>query len=151
MSAARAARIRFLAWRVSVSEMRWHTIHIVALLAGSGSSFAAPRVPTDDGEVLERLPDGVRQARALERMHAAFAGRPARAARLAQAYVELARATGDPRYAGRAQGALAPWWDLESPPPDVLLLRAVLRQGHHQFAAALRDLDRLIALRPGDG
>jgi len=131
--------------------MRWHTIYIVALLAGSGRSLAAPRVPTDDAEVLERLPDGVRQARALGRMHAAFASRPARAARLAQAYVELARATGDPRYAGRARGALAPWWDLESPPPDVLLLRAVLRQWHHQFAAALRDLDRLIALRPGDG
>ena len=125
-------------------------IAVVALL-GSGGVVAAPRIPTSDGEVLERVADGTQKARALERMHAAFAGQPVRAARLAQAYVELARATGDPRYAGRAQGVLGRWWELESPPPDVLLLRAVLRQWHHQFAAALLDLDRLIALRPGDG
>ena len=130
---------------------RIQIVSVMAALVGNCSSLAAPRVPTSDGEVLERVPDGARQARALGRMPAAFAGQPGEAARLAQAYVELARATGDPRYVGRAQLVLAPWWNLELPPPDVLLLRAVLRQWHHQFGAALRDLERMVALRPGDG
>lgn len=123
---------------------------VVALLGGAGS-LAAPRIPVSDAEVLERVPEGARQARALKRIQAAFGGPPAQAAHLAQAYVELARATGDPRYVGRAQSVLAPWWELESPPPEVLLLRAVLRQWLHQFGPALLDLDRLITLRPDDG
>jgi len=71
--------------------------------------------------------------------------------------VELARADirryqklSDPRFLGRAQATLAPWWKLAEPPPDVLLLRATIRQSLHDFDGAKADLDRTVALRPDD-
>ena len=118
---------------------------------GSFGALAGPRTPLSDDEVLERVSEGTRSARVLWRLQERVAGSPAGSARLARAYVELGRATGDPRYMGRAQGMLAPWWDLAAPDPEVLLLRAVLRQWHHQFRPALLDLDQLISLRPHDG
>ena len=70
------------------------------------------------------------------------------ALRLARRYLELGRVTGDPRYAGYAQAALAPWWDLNQPPEEVLLLRATLRQRVHQFDAALADLAAVLSANP---
>jgi len=70
------------------------------------------------------------------------------AVRLARLDIVTARERADPRYLGRAEGALAPWWDLPSPPSDVLLLRATIRQSRHEFEPALTDLDRLVTLSP---
>ncbi|MEY8879125.1 MAG: hypothetical protein AB9M60_21620, partial [Leptothrix sp. (in: b-proteobacteria)] len=56
-----------------------------------------------------------------------------------------ARQEGDPRELGAAQAALAPWWDLATPPPMVQLLRAIVRQSQHDFARARTDLDALLA------
>ena len=64
--------------------------------------------------------------------------------------VEAARRQGDPRFLGRAQAALAPWWDAAAPPDEVLLLRATIRQGLHDFAGARVDLDALVVRRPDD-
>jgi tetratricopeptide (TPR) repeat protein len=69
---------------------------------------------------------------------------------VARADIQRARSLSDPRYLGRAQATLARWWSLESPPPDVLLLRATIRQSLHDFIGARADLDRVVALRPGD-
>jgi hypothetical protein len=55
---------------------------------------------------------------------------------VAQGYLELGRVSGDPRYAGYAEAALAPWWHLDQPPQEVLVLRATLRQRMHLFDAA---------------
>lgn len=68
----------------------------------------------------------------------------------ARRHVEASRRQGDPRFLGRAQAALTPWWDAAAPPDEVLLLRATIRQGLHDFAAARVDLDALIGHRPGD-
>jgi len=68
----------------------------------------------------------------------------------ARRHVEASRRQGDPRFLGRAQAALAPWWDAAAPPDEVLLLRATIRQGLHDFAAARVDLDALIGHRPDD-
>jgi hypothetical protein len=43
---------------------------------------------------------------------------------------------------------LAPWWDRADAPPEVLLLRATIRQSRHEFRAALVDLDRLTTVAP---
>jgi Tfp pilus assembly protein PilF len=67
---------------------------------------------------------------------------------LARRYLELGRVTGDPRYAGYAQAALAPWWNLEKPPDEILVLRATMRQRVHQFGAALADLAAVLAANP---
>jgi len=67
---------------------------------------------------------------------------------VAQGYLEVGRVTGDPRYAGYAQAALAPWWDFEQAPQEVLVLRATVRQRMHQFDVALADLATVLNTNP---
>jgi Tfp pilus assembly protein PilF len=116
---------------------------------------AKPFVPSDDQEVLERLPEKSDPSLAeLKRLRVALAQNPndlALAAKLARRDIEAARATGDPRFLGQAQAALSPWWSLPDPPAAALLLRATLKQSTHDFPGALADLDRLIAARPTEG
>jgi tetratricopeptide (TPR) repeat protein len=63
-------------------------------------------------------------------------------------YVELGQSQTDPRYYGYAQAALGPWWGLADPPPEVLLLRAAIRQSRHEFDKALEDLAQLLKKDP---
>ncbi len=72
------------------------------------------------------------------------------AVRVARRYAELGRVSGDPRYSGYAQAAIAPWWDAAAPPRDVRLLRATLRARVHDFDAALADLTALVDADPAD-
>lgn len=51
---------------------------------------------------------------------------------------------GDPRFLGRAQAVLSPWWNEPSPPPKVRLMRATIKQSVHDFDGALADLDELV-------
>jgi tetratricopeptide (TPR) repeat protein len=123
-----------------------------AILAAVFSACAAPYVPTDDAQVLERLPTaGNPNLRKLRQLHADLAHNPrdlALAIRVATQDIEAARAETDPRYNGYAEAALGPWIGLPSPPNAVLLLRATLRQATHNFHDALEDLNRVIAADP---
>lgn len=120
-----------------------------------GFVAAAPFVPTDDAQVLERLPDrSAPQYRDLRRLQAAATGAPgdfARAVALANAYYQISRSEGDPRYLGYAQAALAPWWKDPEAPTAVLVMRATILQSNHEFERALADLDRAIAREPKNG
>lgn len=122
------------------------------VLAGIYSAGAAPHVPTDDAQVLERLPTaGNQNLRELRRQHADLARNPrdlALAIRVATQDIEAARAESDPRYNGYAEAVLGPWIALPSPPNGVLLLRATLRQATHDFQGAMADLDRVIFADP---
>jgi tetratricopeptide (TPR) repeat protein len=69
---------------------------------------------------------------------------------LARKYIERARSDADPRYNGRAQSVLAPWWNLSTPPEPALVLRATLKQNAHDFKGALLDLDLAAKLEPQD-
>lgn len=128
----------------------------MAALVGSSGAAAAPRVPADDGEVLETLPlrrgdPAEREMRALRQQLAADPRNVELAVGLARRYYERASAEGDPRYVGYAQAALAPWWDAASPPPAVRVQRAVLRQFSHGFDAARADLEAVVAVEPDNG
>ncbi len=72
------------------------------------------------------------------------------AVEVARRDIQESRSRSDPRYLGYAQAALSPWWAEPSPPPQVLLLRATIRQSTHDFDAALRDLDLAVAEDPND-
>jgi tetratricopeptide (TPR) repeat protein len=127
----------------------------LALIAGAAwqAAAGAPYVPASDAQVLERLPlrptDPVQiELRALRERLSRDPNNLALATRLARRYIELGRTSGDPRYAGYAQAALSPWWSAPSPPAEVLLLRATLRQRTHEFRAALDDLDLLLQSDP---
>lgn len=124
---------------------------LAALLAGAPSG-AAPRVPADDAEVIERVADAgsasdatLRARRAELAQHPDDAGRAFAFARQA---IRVARTTGDPRPLGQAEAALAPFLADPTPLAEALVLGATLRQGRHDFAGARADLDRALALAP---
>ena len=134
-------------------RLRLMSCLIAAVIALPAS--AAPFIPSSDGEILERLPYAASDpaARQLRLLRDALKKQPDNlplALRVARGYMELGRASGDPRYAGYAQSALAQWWDLGSPPPEVLILRATLNQRVHLFNAALKDLAVLLEADPRD-
>lgn len=117
---------------------------------------AAPFKPAADAQVLEVLParlaDGrQRELRALRRDLAADPGNPALAVALARRYFDEVAAEGDPRYIGYAQAALAPWWGVPDPPPEVRVMRAMLRQFGHDFDAARADLRAALQQQPDNG
>ena len=130
-------------------------VWLLLALICSTAAVAKPYLPTDDGAVLERLPEKIDPSlRDVKRLRAALGRNPrdlALASRLARRAIAAARETGDPRFLGQAQAALAPWWTEPDPPAPALLLRATLEQSMHDFTGALSDLDRLIASRPSDG
>jgi tetratricopeptide (TPR) repeat protein len=133
------------------SQCAW----LVLTLFLGAPAFAKPFLPIDDGAVLERLPEKTDPSlRDVKRLRAALDRNPGDitlAARLARRAIEAGRETGDPRFFGQAQAALAPWWREPDPPAQALLLRATLKQSTHDFPGALADLDRLIAANPRDG
>jgi hypothetical protein len=113
---------------------------------------AAPFLPTDDAQVLERLPSrNTVQFRALKTLQAAAAQAPndlPRATALATAYIRASRMEGDPRFLGYAQAALSPWWKDPLAPTHVLILRATILQSNHQFDAAIADLNTVLQREP---
>jgi hypothetical protein len=128
-------------------------ICVVFITGVSGPGIAAPYVPASDGQVLERLPFTASDPvmRELRALHSELNREPDNlplALRLARGYLELGRVTGDPRYAGYAEAALTPWWQLNQPPQEVLVVRATLRQRMHQFDAALADLATVLKTHP---
>lgn len=116
------------------------------------AAAATPRVPSDDAEVLERLPrragdPAMIEVRALRARLTATPRDAEVAARLAQRYFELASAEGDPRYVGYAEAALRVWPG-DDAPADILFMRGLLRQYRHDFEGALQDLERALRQDP---
>lgn len=124
---------------------------IAMALALLANAWAAPRTPTADREVLEKLPIRAdnKTARELAALRTALTHAPtdvALATELGQAYFDLALARGDPRYVGYAEAVVARFSD--PLPAPLLTLRAVLRQYRHDFAGALKDFDAALVLEP---
>lgn len=129
----------------------------LAVLVSRGRAGAAadPFRPADPAQVLEHLAAGASDptSRELAELRKELEADPRNvnvATTFARRNIEEGRARSDPRYLGHAQAALAPWWNEPSPPPSVLLLRATIRQSVHEFDSALKDLDQLLTLTPGD-
>jgi len=129
----------------------------VAVLLALAAPFAAatPYRPSSDSEIVETLPVGAGSAsdRATRALRSAVARDPQNldlALRLASLYVARARADSDPRPLGRAEAALAPWWNAPEPPVQVLVLRATIEQSNHRFAEARGDLERALAREPAN-
>jgi hypothetical protein len=125
---------------------------VLALALATPAALAAPYTPASDDVVLERLPAAANAlVRELAAERRALARKPhdlSRAAALAWRYLEASRSEADPRYAGLAEGVIAPWLADAEPPAEALLLRATLRQHRHDFAGAERDLAALLARSP---
>ena len=70
------------------------------------------------------------------------------AAHYARRCIERSRKEADPRCLGRAQAALAPWWNTTNAPAEALVLRATIRQSQHDFTNALADLEFALKQAP---
>lgn len=125
---------------------------VVAATVFAIGARAEPYVPASDEMVLEQLPaPGDPRVGATRRLKDELDRRPADQAlalQLARRYLDLGRAEGDTRYLGLAQGVLAPWWDDQEPPSALRLARAAVLRSQHHFAAALAELDALVARDP---
>jgi cytochrome c-type biogenesis protein CcmH/NrfG len=141
----RSVRRRSLAAAVAV---------LVAATGLTGPLGATPFIPERDTDVLERLPATLTavavELRRFSLRHTGATADLASAVAAAGRYVELGQTQADPRYFGYAQAALAPWWGMADPLAEVLLLRAAIRQGRHEFEPALQDLSRLLEQDPRD-
>jgi tetratricopeptide (TPR) repeat protein len=132
-----------------------HVILGIATIFLGSSALATPFTPKSDDQVLERLRVNVGDvvARELRDLRGQLAQNPNNlklAVAVARKYIERARAEADPRFNGRAQAVLAPWWKLENPPEAALVLRATLKQNAHDFRGALGDLNLAAKLDPRD-
>jgi len=112
-----------------------------------------PFTPKDGNQVLEKLratafDPAARETRELRARLALEPNDPALACQYARSCIERSRSESDPRFLGRAQAALAPWWDAPAPPIDVLVLRATIKQSQHDFTNALADLELATRLAP---
>lgn len=117
------------------------TLHLSALAA-------TPLRPQSDGEVIEVLPVVTRS----RPQAGAFVGKPADsrdAISASRQAISVARQTGDNRYWGRAQAALAPWWDRADAPVELAVLQATVQQGRHEFEASRKVLVAALSRQPG--
>jgi tetratricopeptide (TPR) repeat protein len=114
-----------------------------------------PYLPQDEGEVLEKLratafDPGAHEIRELRARLTSEPTNLSLACQYARCCIERSRTEADPRFVGRAEAALAPWWSLPTPPIEALVLRATLKQSQHEFTNALADLDLAARIAPGN-
>jgi tetratricopeptide (TPR) repeat protein len=122
-------------------------------LAAGWTALAEPFVPKDGSQPLERLratplDPAHRQLRELRAELSQNPRNPISAAAFARFCIDKARSESDPRYLGRAQAALDPWWNEANPPVEILVLRATVKQSQHEFRDALADLDAAVRRDP---
>lgn len=116
--------------------------------------YAEPYIPDQDSVILQILPTtSDSRIQSLRQLRIDLSNSPddlVRAVELARGYLQMGRTMADPRYEGYAQAALQPWWNMALPPPDVLILRAILRQRQHDFTDALSDLNQALQEQPAN-
>jgi hypothetical protein len=122
---------------------RLSQLPLLFLLGVVSIAHAAGRdlMPTSDNQVIEKLPARVRSM--------TLTSSPEAAAATARQSITLARQTADPRYLGRAQAMLAPWWDKNDAPVELAVLQATVLQSRHEFDAARVVLSQLLKREPG--
>jgi tetratricopeptide (TPR) repeat protein len=126
---------------------------ILVVISTAASVQSEPFLPKDGSQVLETLRTTAfdpadREIRAMRARLTAEPGNLSLACQVARRCIERSRREADPRYLGRAQAALAPWWDMPAPPVDALVLRATIKQSQHDFTNALADLELASRLNP---
>lgn len=125
------------------------TVLFAATLALSAAG-KEPYIPKSDDEVLETLPKSLisDELTTLRRQLSASPTDIDLAVHVAGRYMAMGGLEGDPRFYGYARAALKPWWDQAKPPPQVLRLRAKLREKDHRYDIALADLKLLLEQEP---
>jgi hypothetical protein len=66
----------------------------------------------------------------------------------ARAVFQIGLSEGDLRWFGAAKAALLPWWKSDDLPADAFFMRGLVKQGFHDFAGGLADINKAIELNP---
>lgn len=104
-------------------------------------------VPESADTVVLHLNDAdgaLRRLAALRRMLQTDPRDVGMAGRYSRLALEHYAVTGDARFLGFAEGALAPWRNDPAPPEAIWILRARVLQTEHRFVDAAMELDRLL-------
>jgi Tfp pilus assembly protein PilF len=114
---------------------------------------AAPFIPSNDAEVVERLPatandPSVRRVDSLRKQLAARPNDNGLRLEIARRYFDLAMAQGDPRYVGYASAAIAPMAAVANNDASYWLVRGMIQQYSHDFTGALQSLAKAGELDP---
>jgi tetratricopeptide (TPR) repeat protein len=72
------------------------------------------------------------------------------ALRYARAVFLLGLTQGDLRWYGSAKAALQPWWNTRTLPAEGHFMRALVKQGFHDFKGGVDDLSAAIAIDPSE-
>jgi hypothetical protein len=116
-------------------------------------ALAAPFTPTNDAEVIERLPGrasdpAIRRVESLRKQLAARPDDKELRVEIARRYFEMAMAQGDPRYIGYATATIAPLAQTGADNAGYWLIRGLLEQFSHDFPGALASLAKSSQLDP---
>jgi hypothetical protein len=127
------------------------TLVAAALAWAFATAAAAPFIPQQDSDVVERLPAGDPSVRRVDSLRRQLASRPGDAAlrlEIARRYFDLAMAQGDPRFVGYASAAIAPLAQSATGDARYWLIRGLIQQYSHDFDGALQSLAKAGELDP---
>jgi tetratricopeptide (TPR) repeat protein len=131
--------------------MKQHLLTCALALMGSAATVSAvPRIPSDESEVVERLPIELVTGRAeIARLRAQLrAEEQETVLAAARRMIELSRERSDPRLLGLATSGLQPLIERTDALAEAFILRATIRQSLHQFEPALEDLRTALTQSP---
>src|SRR3989338_9134985 len=114
---------------------------------------AKPYIPSDDTQVLEKLPSGSKNLNStkIRTLLTELRSNPKDIKKIinfAKNCIELTRSESDPRYLGYAEAVLKPI--LKKNNPEILVLYATIRQSSHSFNEALSILDDVLKIDPAN-
>lgn len=114
----------------------------------SAAAADRPYIPASPSLVLQRVPSiADPRVRAFDLLRAQLNRDPddqTRALKLAEAYMDYARSTGDARYLGHAFSVIEPWLKRTPVPIPVMLVHATLLQSRHFFAESRTELQAIL-------
>lgn len=122
------------------------TTLLLSGMAAAANAESVAFIPASSDAVLAHVPPGTAHSSIPQRLQAD--ARLDVALPLAQYYISQARVSGDMRFLGYAEGALAHWTTGVAPAPPALVLQATILQSRHDFNGALADLDRALRATP---
>jgi tetratricopeptide (TPR) repeat protein len=144
------AKSGIVAWKGPLRRLLLAGLAVVAVIVVAAAyarhADARDLVRPNPGDVVYERPRGAVRPRPAEVRRDA----PGAAAELATRFLHEFRTEGDPRALGRAQAALAPWWEDANAPSEIITLRATVKQSVHDFDAALADLNLVLDRDPSE-
>lgn len=130
----------------------WLALTLLLISGLSQAEQNIPYIPASPHVVLQYVPPTTDpRVRQFDLLRRDLSGHPhdvVKAVRLAHAYIDYGRATGDARFLGRAMAVIEPWMGEPAPPIPVLLVHATIQQSRHFFQTSREELNVILKRDP---